>query len=371
MSTSLPSPIDVDVVALSLLRIGFDTLAPRLFKEHLMPGVASRVVAPDLLRALCVLLDIPPGEQPVALAEARRRAAAALTAAQCAGLRFLSVLDASYPSLLKHIPDPPLGLWILGTEAVLEGPPVVAVVGSRNASPGGLLTARTLARGLADAGLVVISGLARGVDGAAHRGALDREGTTVAVLGSGLDELYPREHAALARDIAERGAVLSEHPPGTRPYPQHFPLRNRIISGLSRAVVVVEASKKSGSLITAKAALEQGRDVLAVPGPVVSGCHEGCHALIKDGARLVETVDDVLQEIGWAPMPRDLQAGPGGRKAHVASPLWAIMRAGEPVSLDQLASRTKRSASDLLVELSRLELAGDIARVAGGSFVKS
>src|SRR6185369_5750921 len=180
----------------------------------------------------------------------------------------------------------------------------------------------------------------------------------VAVLGSGVDRIYPPEHEPLARSIEPSGAVVAELPPGSRPYAVHFPLRNRIISGLSRAVVVVEAGEKSGSLITARAALEQGRDVLAVPGPVVSGCHKGCHALIKDGARLVETVDDVLDELGWRARPREARAADEARKAQARGRLWALMGPDEPVNLDQLATRSGRLGTDLLAELGRLELAG-------------
>ena len=175
--------------------------------------------------------------------------------------------------------------------------PAVAIVGSRAASAVALETAARLAADLAARGITVVSGLARGVDSAAHRGALET-GRTIAVLGSGLDRIYPREHAALADEIARAGLVVSEYPPGTPPLPFHFPMRNRLISGLSRAVVVIEASEKSGSLITAACALEQGRDVMAVPGNVLSGRNRGGHALIRDGAKIVECADDIVEELG-------------------------------------------------------------------------
>jgi DNA processing protein len=190
------------------------------------------------------------------------------------------------------------------------------------------------------------------------------------VLGCGADIIYPREHARLATEILASGVVLSEFSPGTPPLPEHFPLRNRIISGLARAVVVVEASDRSGSLITARMALEQGRDVLAVPGNVLSGQYRGSHALIKDGARLVETVRDVLEEIGWAPPPNDEdRAKPEGPAEHPTG-LERAMAPAEPYSVDDLAARTGRAASDLLAELSGLELRGRIARVSGGRFVR-
>ena len=223
------------------------------------------------------------------------------------------------------------------------GRPSVAVVGARAASPTGQRIGYELGRDLALAGLVVVSGLARGVDGAAHAGALDGGGRTVAVLGCGVDVVYPRQHGALAARVAAQGVIVSEFPPGTEPRPSHFPLRNRIISGLSRAVVVVEASEQSGSLITAQMALEQGRDVLAVPGTWPAGRYRGCHALIKDGARLVETVEDVLEEIGWRPAGATLACNRaqaraverlgrhhGRRASRIRSTNWPSDWAGRP-----------------------------------------
>ena len=177
----------------------------------------------------------------------------------------ISVVDDRYPSLLRHIPDPPIVLWCRGTKG-LDRRPMVSIVGSRNASPDGLSVARRLARELAEAGIGIVSGMARGIDGAAHRGAIEAVGFTVAVLGSGVDVPYPRSHRRLWEEIGTSGMVVSEYLPGTPPLAHHFPLRNRIISGLSEATVVVEASERSGSLITARSALDQGRDVLAVPG---------------------------------------------------------------------------------------------------------
>ena len=180
----------------------------------------------------------------------------------------------------------------------------MAIVGSRAATDYALQVAARLGAELAARGVVVASGLARGVDSAAHRGCLDAGGATVAVLGSGVDRIYPAEHADLAARICESGALVSELGPGAPPLPEHFPLRNRIISGISLAVVVVEAYDKSGSLITARCALEQGRDVMAVPGSVLSGRNRGSHALLKDGAKVVESADDILEELGWAARPR-------------------------------------------------------------------
>src|SRR5687768_17997630 len=218
-----------------------------------------------------------------------------------AGVHVLPWNDPLMPAHLLAISDLPPALWYRGSLDCLNQP-AVAIVGSRAASSVAIETARRLATDLAARGVTVVSGLARGVDSAAHRGAL-RTGRTIAVLGSGLDRIYPAEHAGLARDISAAGLVLSEYPPGTPPLPFHFPMRNRLISGLSRAVVVIEASDKSGSLITAACALEQGRDVMAVPGNVLSGRNRGGHALIRDGAKIVESADDIVAELGWGPAP--------------------------------------------------------------------
>ena len=258
----------------------------------------GRAPGPDLMPLLALWLGIPPAERGRRVADAREHAARAVERAASAKIAALPWFHPTYPALLREIVDPPIVLWLVGAAACLSEP-AVAIVGSRRATPAGIAVARRIGRGLAEAGLVVVSGLARGIDGAAHQGALDAGGRTVAILGCGADVVYPPEHASLAKRVAEAGALVSEFPPCTPPLPRHFPLRNRIISGLSRAVVVIEASDRSGSLITARAALDQGRDVLAVPGNVASGRYSGCHALIKDGAPLVETVEDVLNELGW------------------------------------------------------------------------
>src|SRR5262245_56684830 len=216
--------------------------------------------------------------------------------AQRNGIRVLAWFDARFPALLGAITDGPPALWYQGQLNALDGP-MVAIVGSRAASAVALETATRLAADLASRGITVVSGLARGVDSAAHRGAM-KTGRTVAVLGSGLDRMYPPEHVDLAREIAEQGAVVSEYAPGTPPFHSNFPMRNRLISGLSRAVVVIEASENSGSLITASCALEQGREVMAVPGNVLTGRNRGGHALIRDGAKIVESADDIVEDLG-------------------------------------------------------------------------
>ncbi|HYN09125.1 MAG TPA: DNA-processing protein DprA [Vicinamibacterales bacterium] len=348
------------MVAISLLRSGPNTSAARLFKELMASGSPT-------IRGLAERLGLPPGRRATEIRWAADQARKVLADAMRLGQSALSCRAEAYPDRLRHIPDPPIILWLRGQTELLDAP-AVAIVGSRSATPAGLSVATRLGRELADVGLVVVSGMARGVDAAAHRGAIDGTGRTIAVLGCGTDVIYPREHHALARQILARGAIVSELPPGTPPRQWHFPLRNRIISGLAQAVVVVEASEKSGSLITAKAALEQGRDVLAVPGNVISGRHRGCHALIKDGARLVETVDDVLEELRWS--RRFVQVPPALNSLQL-SELEGTMAAGEPYSVDELAEATGRPAPDLLAELGALEVAGRVSRLPGGVFVRT
>jgi DNA processing protein len=323
---------------------------------------------PDLpRRGLVARLDAGDPEL-LEMAERLRGEAAALRAtAAAAGVHFVPWDAPEFPVALLAIPDCPPGLWYRGSLDALRVP-CVAVVGSRAGSPVAVQTAAQLAAALASRGITIVSGLARGVDSAAHRGAL-RTGRTVAVLGSGLHRVYPREHAPLVTEIAERGAVVSEHPPDTPPLAFHFPLRNRIISGLSRAVVVIEASEKSGSLITASCALDQGREVMAVPGNVLGGRNAGGHALIRDGARIVETADDVLAELGLAPEP--------GRTARTvaaaatADPLLARMTPGQPYDLDALVEAAGLEPVRVLARLAALELEGQVGRVGGGRFIRT
>jgi DNA processing protein len=217
---------------------------------------------------------------------------------------------------------------------------------------------------------VVVSGLARGVDSAAHEGCLGAGGATIAVIGSGLDNVYPREHDALADRISGKGLIISELAPGAPPLPEHFPLRNRIISGISLAVVVVEASEKSGSLITAACALRQGRDVMAVPGSVLTGRNRGSHALLKDGAKVVETADDILEDMGWTPPSSGAVPATGLARTLKDDPLLSVMEAGEVYRLDDLVQATGTSASRLLPRLMQLELLGYVEAPGGGRFVR-
>jgi DNA processing protein len=272
-----------------------------------------------------------------------------------------------YPVALTTIADPPPVLWMQGSRAAFDRP-AVAIVGARAASTYGLSVAERLAADLAARGLAIVSGLARGVDSAAHRGALSAGGVTLGIMGSGVDVMYPSEHSSLARDMQQHGAVVSELVPGTPPLKQFFPMRNRIISGLSRAVVVIEAGEKSGSLITARCALEQGREVLAVPGNVLSGRNRGAHALLKDGAKIVESADDILEELR---LPSLASVSACGEPASPGQdPILACLTPGEPNDLDAIAERSGLTTARLLPRLFELELQGAVARVGGGRFVR-
>jgi DNA processing protein len=281
--------------------------------------------------------------------------------------------DLRYPTALAAIHDPPPKLSIRGDVDALRAP-AVAIVGSRAASPYALEVARRLAADLARRNVTVVSGMARGVDSAAHRGALEAGGITIAVFGCGVDVIYPREHRGLAERILERGALVSEFPPGMPPLKYNFPQRNRIISGLSLAVVIVEAAEGSGSLITADFALEQGRTVLAVPGNVLGGRNFGAHALLRDGAKLVECADDILEELppGLRAEGVGLSEGKGSKGMGSASqdPVLRAMDEGDPYDLDEIAERSGVDRMRLLPRLLELELAGALRRVDGGRFVR-
>lgn len=263
----------------------------------------------------------------------------------------------SWPAALREIEAPPDALWLRGRAELLELPVWVAVVGSRSPSPYGRAQAARFARELAEAGVGVVSGLARGVDQAAHEAALDVGGATLAVLGCGVDRPWP--DGPLAERMAREGALLSEFEPGTSPRRHHFPRRNRLISGLARAVVVIEAAWASGSLITARWAADQGRTVFALPGRVDHPMARGCHRLLREGATLVEDPQEVLSELG-------LRAQRAAAQSDLEeSALLAALR-GETLGADELAARTGRALGDLLTELVTLELEGRVARGPGG-----
>jgi DNA processing protein len=290
--------------------------------------------------------------------------------------------DADYPASLLNIPDPPLMLYALGQTAqlqALKAEPALAMVGSRNPTPQGAANARDFAHNLAASGLTIVSGLALGIDGAAHEGALlgatAGRLSTIAVVGTGLDRVYPKSHRALAHQIALRGLILSEYPLGTPPLAPNFPRRNRLISGLSQATLVVEAALQSGSLITAKQALEQGRDVMAIPGSIHSAQAKGCHLLIKQGAKLVESAQDVLEELRlpdpFAQRSLALEDSPSHAGAVSNDPPEdALLNAmgHDPVSLDALQARCGWSTAQLQAQLLELELLGQVGRLPGGLF---
>ena len=277
--------------------------------------------------------------------------------------------DAAFPPALLQTADPPLLLYVQGDPARLARPSV-AVVGSRHPTAQGIENAKAFAAALGGQGFVVVSGLALGIDAAAHEGALTADAGTVAVVGTGLDRVYPARHRALAHRIAAHGAIVSEFAPGTPPLPEHFPMRNRIIAGLSQGTLVVEAALQSGSLITARLALEAGREVFAMPGSIHAPQSKGCHALLKQGAKLVETAQDIIEEL----------RGPGGNppghatlpvgKSEPGPPTDPVLEAlgHDPVTMDALIARTGWPAQDLSARLMTLELDGHVARLPGGLY---
>lgn len=271
--------------------------------------------------------------------------------------------DDDYPRALLELGFAPPVLFFRGRRELLNRP-ALAIVGSRNASAQGMDNARAFARALSDAGLTIVSGLAIGVDAAAHEGALEGASSTLAVVGTGLDRVYPARNRDLAHAIADRGALLSEFVPGTPPRAMNFPRRNRLISGLARGVLVVEAAVQSGSLITARYAGEQGREVFAIPGSIHSPLAKGCHRLIREGAKLVETAADVLEELGLAGTAAPLQSA-GAAPMSSGHPLLAAL-AGDPADIDTLVARTGLAADELVAELTGLELAGQVESRPGG-----
>lgn len=277
----------------------------------------------------------------------------------------LTLGDPSYPPLLLETADPPLLMYLQGDATLLHSPSL-AVVGSRNPTPQGRENARAFSANLSQAGLTIVSGLALGVDGAAHEGGLSGSGRTIAVIGTGLDRVYPRRHLELAHRISVQGLMLSEYSLGTPPLPAHFPMRNRIIAGLTRGTLVVEAALQSGSLITARLASEAGRDVFAIPGSIHSPQSRGCHALIKQGAKLVETAQDVLEELPSF-RPSSSVAEKPSAEEESSDPLLQAL-GFDPVTLDALVARTGWPAALLNTRLLELEMEGLVARLPGQLF---
>lgn len=349
------------------------TLAPgigcvtqhRLLRKFGLPGAIFAAPRAALVRAIgAKAADALLGHD---CAEAVARTQAWLAAP---AHRVLSLADADYPRGLLDLTDAPTLLYLSGDPACLRQP-ALAVVGSRAASAGGVQNAENFSAALARAGHTIVSGLALGIDAGAHRGALAAGGTTIAVVGTGLDRVYPAQHRGLAHEIAAHGLLVSELPLGTGPHPANFPRRNRIIAALAQGVLVVEAARESGSLITARLAGELGREVLAVPGSIHAPQARGCHQLIRQGAKLVETADDILEELGGP-----TTAGAAGtpdpapaaeRPADDADPVLAAL-GHDPCPIDLLAARTGLTADALLAMLLELELTGHVAALPGGHY---
>jgi DNA processing protein len=282
------------------------------------------------------------------------------------GVRIVTLLDRDYPKPLLEIPDPPPYLYVKGS---LEGiDPAVAVVGSRRASSYGILTTSRLAGELASRGVTVVSGMARGVDAAAHRAALEAGGNTIGVLGCGIDLVYPTENRELFREMADKGALVSEFPLGTLPLAENFPRRNRLISGISRGVLVVEAAENSGSLITAQLALDQGRDVFAVPGNINFSSSRGTNRLIKQGAKLVEGVEDILEELPQRRQPTgDAPEPPGFSLSPREASIYSLLADG-PLHIDELGVRSELTPGEVSAMLLNLELKGAVIQLPGKHF---
>lgn len=345
--------------------------------ESVGPGAARRLLAmagsPQAVYELpAAALDqaLPPQQRlafnqpPEHLPELIERAQAWLGEP---GHDLLMLGDPDYPARLLATADPPLLLWLQGRRELLNSPSL-AVVGSRNPTAQGEDNARDFARALARAGYTIVSGLALGVDAAAHEGALDAGGATVAVVGTGLDQVYPRRNAKLAtRLLAGGGLLVSEYSLGTPVMPANFPRRNRIIAGLSQGCLVVEAAVQSGSLITARMAVEAGREVFAIPGSIHSPQARGCHALIRQGAKLVESAEDVLEELPPLGSPQPAAPQAPDETPHEHQALLDVM-GYDPVSLDALMARSGWPAAELNAALLTLELDGQVARLAGQLF---
>jgi DNA processing protein len=360
-------------LALSLIRGLGGESARRLLKEFGSPE-AVFAASPGSLRS---------GVKAEVAAEIGKGIADDLLAPTLAWLedgnnRIVTLADSDYPQALLNIPDPPLLLYVKGRLDLLNRP-ALAVVGSRNATPQGIHNAEAFAQSLSDSGLCVISGMAHGIDAAAHRGALRCQGNncggSIGVVGTGLDKVYPAANRDLAHALAGQGALISEFPLGTPPLAANFPRRNRIISGMSAGCLVVEASLQSGSLITARLALEQGRDVFAIPGSIHAPQSKGCHALLKQGAKLVETAQDILEELGGliaatASIRGPAAQGPATQGTDTQDPNSALLGhlGFDPADLDTLGERSGLTVSQLSAMLLTLELEGRISALPGGLY---
>ena len=283
------------------------------------------------------------------------------------GNRLVTLADADYPRTLLTADDPPVLLYVKGNTEILNRP-MLAIVGSRNATAQGARDAEAFARTLGEAGLTIVSGLALGIDGASHRGALDTAAGTVAVVGTGADRIYPARNEPLARAVAEKGAIVSEFPLGTPPLAGNFPRRNRLIAGFALGCLVVEAAPRSGSLITARLAAEAGREVFAVPGSIHSPLSRGSHQLIRQGAKLVESAADILEELRW-PVPAGTELGAQDDTTEGILEERVLASLGDaPCDVEALSVRTGLTPADLLAILLPMELAGRVAQLPGGLY---
>lgn len=330
----------------------------RLLSDFGTPEAVATVSSGSLARAVGETLAaaIRSGPDPVLLE-------ASLRWIEAPGNRLLTLADADYPKRLLDISDPPPLLFAKGALRLLTRE-ALAIVGSRSATPQGTANAEALARELSANGFAIVSGLATGIDAAAHRGGLSERGGSIAVVGTGLDIVYPARNRDLALELATAGLLLSEFPLGTRPLSANFPRRNRLISGLARGVLIVEAAMQSGSLITARYALEQGREVFAIPGSIHSPLSKGCHLLLKQGAKLVESARDILEELGTA----DGTAPPAEIPIPPEDSTLLAALGYDPVNLDTVCARSGLTAENASAKLLRLELDGVVARLPGGRF---
>ncbi len=346
---------------------------------QLIPGVSARVLA-GLLQSLggpeevrgasrAHLARLVPAELAAAIERGPEPAALEQTLAWIVqpGHALIAWDDVEYPQTLLTLSDPPPAFYYRGRRELLNRPSI-AIVGSRNATPQGIDNAESFAAALSGAGLTVVSGLALGIDTAAHRGGLSATGRSIAVIGTGPDRIYPAANRELGLRLATEGGVLSEFALGTPPLPANFPRRNRLLSGLSRGVLVVEATLASGSLITARFAAEQGREVFAIPGSIHSPFSKGSHRLIKEGAKLVETAQDVLEELGTMASAGDSIAGSTAPNAEGDAGRVLAALGHDPAGVDVLTSRTGLDAGAIAVALVELELSGRVAPLAGGVF---
>ena len=356
----------VDARALAWVRLQVTGVAPRPLAELLRAfGSPEAVVAASPAQRRKVVAA--PAAKLLDAGPDAARLDAALAWLEAPGHEFVVLDDPDYPKNLLEIGDPPPVFYCLGRRELL-GCPALAIVGSRNATPQGASDASAFARALSSAGLTIVSGLALGIDAAAHRGALEGAGSSIAVTGTGLDRVYPAANRDLAHELAARGLLLSEFAPGTPPLPQNFPRRNRVVSGLARGVLVIEATLSSGSLITARLAGEQGREVFALPGSIHSPFSKGCHRLLREGAKLVETAQDVLDELRFPYAKRAAPATTPAKDDDFTPDERAVIAAlgHAPAAVDTVAARAGLAPETVAGALLALELAGRVTPVPGG-----